>query len=383
MWQSIKYGILTLGSRRIYIFAMVFLPLLICAFFLSLLNQGLPTRVPTAIVDLDHSPMSRAMTRSLDAAQLVHIPEDCERYSEAMEAVRTGRVFGFYVIPANFGADALAGRKPTIEYYANLTYFVPGTFSYKGYKTVAVGAASSLVTQTAQAVGVDGTTVEALVRPVDLEFNALHNPGPDYSLYLTPSFMGGVMELMVVLVTIFSITYQIKNGTSRRWLANSGGSILLALFGLLLPQTVVFTLVGWCCQSLMFGYCGFPLNCPLWVILLSMLLLVTASQAFGVFVASIMPNPRFGMSIGALLSILAFSFTGFSFPVQDMYGAISVFSYIMPVRYYFLLHITEALNGFPLYYARLYFVALLLFPFVALLPVFHLKRACLRPVYVP
>lgn len=383
MWQSIKYGINTLASRRIYLFAMIVIPLIVCIFLLSMLYAGLPTRVPTAIVDLDHSPMSRAMIRSLSSDQLVEVREECESYDRAMDAVLNGRVYGFYIIPAGFQQDAVSGKKPSINFYANLAYFVPGTFTYKGYKSVAVSTAARIVSETTRAMGVTEQKSEALIQPIDLRFNPVNNPWPDYSLYLTPSFMSAVLELMIVLVTIFSITYEIKNYTSRRWLALSGNSILLALFGKLAPQTVIWCIVGWCCQAMMFGFCGFPLACPLWVMMLAMFLLVLASQGFGVFVASILPNPRFALSVGGLTCILAFSFTGFSFPLQDMYGAIAIFSYIMPVRYYFLIHVTEALNGFALYYARLYFVALMLFPLAGLLPVFNLKRACLRPVYMP
>jgi ABC-2 type transport system permease protein len=362
--------------------AMVFVPLLSCMFFLSLLTEGLPLQVPTAVVDLDHSPMSRAMIRSLDSEQLVHITEDCESYTKAMEAVKQGRAFGFYVIPANFQEDAIAGRKPTIDYYSNMSYFVPGTFSYKGYKTIAVTAAAGLVSKTATSKGVDQSTVMALIQPVVIDTNPVHNPWTNYSLYLTPSFSAGVLGLMIVLVTIFSITYEIKLNTSRRWLAKAGNSIIIAVTGKLLPQTVVFGIVGVCMLSMLFGYAGFPIYCSIWVMILAMILFVIACQAFGLFIASVVPNPRMGMSVGALISILAFSLTGFSFPVESMYGALASFSYIIPVRWYYLIFVNQALNGFDIYYARLYFVALLIFPLVSTVFLWRLKRACKHPVYV-
>jgi ABC-2 type transport system permease protein len=362
---------------------MVFVPLLSCLFFLSMLSEGLPLEVPTAVVDLDHSAMSRAMIRSLDSEQLVHITESCESYADAMQAVRQNRAFGFYIIPMNFQEDAIAGRKPTIAYYSNMSYFVPGTFSYKGYKTIAVSAAAGMVSKTATSMGVGERTVKALIQPVNLNINPVHNPWTNYSLYLTPSFSAGVLALMIILITIFSITYEIKLGTSQRWLQTAGGSIVTAVTGKLLPQTVVFSVVGACMLSFMFGYCGFPLSCSLWIMLLAMFLLVIACQAFGLFIACALPNPRMAMSVGGLISILAFSLGGFSFPVQSMYGSLAALSYILPVRWYYLIFVTEALNGFDLYFARLYFIALLIFPLVGSTLLWRLKRACLHPVYVP
>jgi ABC-2 type transport system permease protein len=85
----------------------------------------------------------------------------------------------------------------------------------------------------------------------------------------------------------------------------------------------------------------------------------------------------------SLVGILAFSIAAFSFPLQAMYGSVAIFSYIMPVRWYFLIYIDQALNGIPFYFSRLYYVALLVFPLVAMLGTGRLKRAAANPVYVP
>ena len=64
---SILREVRRLGSRRIYICAMVLVPMLCALFFVSLLEPGLPLKTPVAVVDLDHSTMSRKVTRTLNA----------------------------------------------------------------------------------------------------------------------------------------------------------------------------------------------------------------------------------------------------------------------------------------------------------------------------
>ena len=246
---------------------MIVVPLLMCVFFISLLQEGLPVRVPTAVVDLDRSEMSRALIRNLKAQQLVDVTTEVESYDKAMDAMRRTEVYGFYVIPANFQRDAIAGEVPTLNYYSNMAYFVPGTFSYKGYKSVAVVSAAALVKDKAESAGVPGRTVNALVQPVAIDINPINNPWPNYSLYMTPSFVAGTLELMIVLITIMTITYEIKEHTAHRWLDTAGGSMVIALTGKLLPQTLIWLVVGWCCQALMYSWGGFILHCPLWQVL--------------------------------------------------------------------------------------------------------------------
>lgn len=120
-----------------------------------------------------------------------------------------------------------------------------------------------------------------------------------------------------------------------------------------------------------------------WWITLSELMFVLASQGFALVIFSALPNLRLSLSVGALLGILSFSIAAFSFPVQSMYGAIAIFSYIVPTRYNYLIYIDQALNGIDIYYSRWWYVAYIIF-MVAPLPFYRrLRNAMLRPVYVP
>lgn len=381
--KSFILGCKQLCTRKIFIFAMIVVPVMMCVFFITLLQEGLPVRVPTAVVDLDHSQMSRSLIRNLKAQQLVDVTTEVESYDKAMEAMRRTDVYGFYVIPANFQRDALAGQTPTLNYYSNMAYFIPGTFSYKGYKSVAVVTAAALVKDAAGSKGVSERTVNALVQPVAIDVNAINNPWPNYSLYMTPSFVAGTLELMIVLITIMTITYEVKLNTAHRWLQTAGGSMVTALTGKLLPQTLIWLIVAWCCQALMYSWGGFVLHCPLWQAMFIMALFVVACQGIGVFIAGLVPNPRFALSVGALVMMLGFSVTGISFPVEKMYGAIGIFSYIYPMRWFFLAHVSQALNGLPLYYSRVAIAVMALMPFLGFLVLPRLKKAMQRCIYVP
>ena len=366
-------------SRKMYLGGYL-VPVVFLAFFLILLSSGLPNRVPTAVVDYDNSEMSRELIRNLNSEQQLEIIEHCTSYDEALEQVRRGKIFGFFVIPAKFQKETLSGRTPTLEFYSNLTYFVPGTLAFKGFKTAAVVTAGGVVKSVLSATGLEG----AMSAPsMTFDQFPLHNPWTNYAYYMAPSFCFGVLALMVLLMTVFSVTIEIKEGTSPRWLAASDGHMSLALVTKLIPHTIVWTAIGFLMIWVMFGYGHFPLHGSVMHICVATVLMIIAYQCFGVFISSVLPNPRLAFSVAALFGILTFSFAGFSYPVQDMYGAIAIFSYLAPVRYWFLIYLNEGLNGYHIYYSRYYFAALLAFMFLFGLAMKKLRRACLNPVYVP
>lgn len=381
--SSIKRELKRMGQQPVYLVMLLLLPIGCVLFFVSLMWSGLPTRTPVAVVDMDHSQLSRQVTRNLNAGDLVEIGYKLDNYNEAMEKVRSGEIFGFFLIPGNFEKDALAGNEPTLEFYSNMTYFVPGTLSFKGFKTVAVTTAGGIVTAKLTGMGATPGMVSSLVQPVIIDTHGIGNPWLNYSYYLTPSFSFATLALLIMIFTAYSITIEIKKGTSVEWLATAKGHITVALAGKLLPQTLLWIIVCVLSEAILFGFLHFPLNGSLGWLLLAVVLFVPACQAFAVFFCSILPNPRLSLSVICLLGILTFSFAGFSFPVEKMYGYIGIFSYIVPVRYLFLIYVNLALNGFDVYYVRYCYVALLIFQYVGLLPIWNLRRACLNPVYVP
>lgn len=380
--STMRREIHRLGSRRVYLWAMLLIPLAVAFFFLNLMEEGLPTKVPTAIIDLDNSPMSRNLTRSLGSTELIDLSYKADSYHEAMEMVRSGQIYGFFLIPRDFEAHALAGRTPTLTYYSNMTYFVPGTLAYKGFKTMAVLTSGKVVETSLTSKGLSKEVAGTLLQPIVIDTHPIGNPWTNYSIYLSNSFIPGLLELMIFMVTCFSICEEIKRRTSTEWLATARGSLTTALLGKLLPQTVIFTILGWGFDALLFKYSHFPCGNP-GNMLLAMPLFVMASQAFAVIICSAIPNLRLALSSCCLTGILAFSIAAFSFPVESMYPAIGIFSYILPVRWYFLIYIDQALNGIDLYYSRYYFAALVAFIPVACAVAWQLKKKLSNPVYVP
>ena len=383
--KSVIRGCKTLIYRPVYyMVCIVVIPLSMTVFLLSLFNEGVADRVPSAIVDLDHSDISRKLSQNLGSMQQVDIRYKLESYAQAMDYIKQDKIIGFFLIPEGFGDKSISGRHPELTYYINFGYIVPGSLLIKGYTTMSLIANGALIEGNLEAHGIPNLDITPVLQPFVNDIHMLGNPTTNYGVYLVNSFAPGVLALMVLLVTCYVITTEIKQHTSQEWIRNSGGSIIIALLGKLLPITILFILVGWLMQIFFYGIADYPMNGAMWSMLLAMAMLVVSCQAFAVIICSIVPNPRYSLSVCSLLGMLAFSLGGYSFPVENMYPGLEIFSYIFPMRYYFLIYVDQALNGLGFVFSRYYFAALAIFPLVSLAFLPRLKRAMLKPVvYVP
>lgn len=300
--SAIAYGWHQLVSRRIYLVLMT-VPLITLFVFYNLMEAGLPLRVPSAVVDLDHSTLSRRVTRNLGAGEYNKIVALPESYHDAMDLLRKGEIMAFFVIPRDFEHDALSARPTSITYYSNMAFFVPGTMAYKGFKSTAISTVGGLSVATLTAVGLPESTIGEMINPVNINLNCPGNPWLNYNYYLTNSFIPAVLALLVSLVTAYTLLVEIKHGTSRRWLEASGNSMIVAVLGKLIPQFALWSVVGNAMLAGLYGFCHFPMNCPVWHMILAMELLIIASQWFAVAMSCAIPNLRLSTSFLSLIHI--------------------------------------------------------------------------------
>lgn len=381
--ESLRRGLVLLVRRPMYFMMMVVMPLLCTYMLLDMMKNGSPTRVPVAVVDLDNSPVSRRLVRSLGAMNAVNVKAHYASYAAAEDAVRRGSILGFFYIPQGLSERALSGRQPTISYYINYAYYPPASFQYRGFETATFMANGSVAKSVMNGIGLPAQKLSGALGGISTQVHGIGNPWANYGYYLGLSFPPCLLALLVMLITCFSIGSELKYGTCRAWLRSAGGSMGIAIVGKMLPHTLIFTAVGWMMQLMMYRIYWLPLNCPPWHMMLAMPLLVLANQGFALAVMCAVPNFRLGTTVCSLLGMLSFSFCGFSVPTEAMYAWVQPLGYIMPIRYYFLLSIDQALNGIPLYYSRLYYAALLAYTLLPAALAWRLRRECMHPVYVP
>lgn len=383
VWQIMKRECRRMVARPLYLFCMVVAPLSCYIFFTTLMDSGLPTDLPVAIVDADNTKTSRNLVRNLDAFQQTAIVAHYGSFNEARTAMQRGEIYGFYYIPKDLSSDAQKQLQPTLSFYTNNSYLIAGSLLFKDMKMMSELAAGAATQSTLYARGATKEQADAILQPIVIETHPLNNPWLNYSVYLCNTLIPGVLMLLIFMVTVYSIGVEIKDNTAREWLQTGNNSIYIALTGKLLPHTIVFFIMGVFYNVYMYGFLHFPLNSGIAPMLLATLLLVLASQCCGIFMVGILPMLRLGLSFASLWGVVSFPISGFSFPVMGMPPVLQVLSNLFPLRHYFLIYVDQALNGYSMAYSWVSYVALLLFMMLPFLVVNRLKNALIYYKYSP
>ncbi len=361
-------------NRPIYLLGSVVTVAFCAVFFLTFLKQGLPHDLPIGIVDNDNSSLSRNFARQLDATQLGKVIK-YDTFAEAREDMQSGKITAICVIPKGMYADVQASRRPTFSYYLNGLYFVGGALSYKNILTMINLADGAVQREVLRAKGVNEKAIMGRIQPVTVDVHQIGNQYTNYGYYLTNIFLPGVLELTVIIVLIYSLGAELKYGTSRHLIRTAGDSMFTALLGKLVVYTVLFSSIGLILIMLMYDWMHFPINGSIWNMFLAIVLLVLASEGVAIFIIGMLPIPRLALSIGALYSVMAFSMSGFTLPVETMPPYIQGLAEAFPLRHYFQLYSKEVIfaTGFAGWWREV--VHLLIFLFLPMVVIYRLKRA--------
>ena len=281
--KVMRREILRIATKPMYLFCMVIAPLFCFLFFTTLMENGLPTNLPAGVVDLDNTATTRNIIRNLDAFQQTQIVAHYPSVTEARQAVQRGEIYSFYYIPKGTTEEALASRQPKVSFYVNYSYLIAGSLLYKDQRTMSELASAAVGQATLLAKGATEDQALAFLQPVVISTHALNNPWLNYSVYLCNTLFPGILMLLIFLTTVYTIGTELKEKTSKELMQLADNSIVTALVGKLIPQTVTFFIMATFYNVYLYGFLHYPCHSGIFPMLLAGLLLVLASQAFGVF----------------------------------------------------------------------------------------------------
>lgn len=378
-----KREIYRIATKPMYLFCMIIAPIFCYLFFTTLMDSGLPTDMPTGVVDMDNTSTTRSIIRNLDAFQKTRVVAHYANFDEAREAMQRREIYSFYYIPKGTTEDALASRQPKVSFYLNYSYLIAGSLSYNDERTMSELAGGAIGRATLRAKGATDAQATAFLQPIVIETHILNNPWLNYSVYLCNTLVPGILMILMLLTTVYTLGAELKENTAKELMQLADNSVVTALVGKLFPQTAVFFISTVFYNTYLYGFLHFPCNSGILPMLLAGLLLVLSSQALGIFFFGLFGSLRLALSTASLWGVISISISGFSFPVTGMHPTLQGLSVLFPLRHYFLIYVDLALNGYPFIYAWHSVVALLIF---ILLPFFVLKKirtAMMHYVYIP
>ena len=310
----------------------------------TIFGSGQMTDLPIAVVDHDFSSTSRAICRTIDSTPTLAITSHCTSSTEAIGLMREGKIFGYVVLPEGLQEDMLSSRGATIPYYYHYALLSVGSEVASTLELLLKTISVEPIVQTATSLGLSTSTTEALLMPIVADSHPLANPSLDYANYLSEPFFFVMFQIVILLLTVYTIGVEFQNGTAHEWLAAAEGSMPLAILSKLLPQTILFAISGIGALAILeqFGAIATPLSANT---LIATLLLIIASQSLALALFALYANMGLMMAVVSMVGSLGATLCGVTFPLGSMAPIVQHTALVLPIRHFTLLLGNELYGG--------------------------------------
>ncbi len=227
-----------------YALAMIVLPLVSFALTWGLFINQYPQDLPVAVVDLDHSSLSRTVIKAIDATSVIEVSFQVSDPAQARDLMLRGRIYAMVILPHGLEEDILRGRGAEVIGYTNTQMLLPGSIVSSSLSVAVATVSAGINFQSRLRRGEMDETAMAHLEPVNLDRHVLFNPQLNYMYFLAAALCPTFFQIFILMTAVMAMGSEFKNSTARKWLETAGGSVWKAVAGKLAVYFISFSSAG-------------------------------------------------------------------------------------------------------------------------------------------
>jgi ABC-2 type transport system permease protein len=333
--------------RPFLIFLTVGMPLLLMGLLAIVFSEGLATRLPIAVLDLDGSDLSRTIIRTVDATPDTAVAVHVSDLTEGRNLIISGKVHGLLLLPRNLERDVIAGRRPEIVFFYNTQTLTTGNLTLRGVSAAVPSVEAGVRLQLRTAQGEPVEAAQADLSPIPVQIHPLFNPTLNYAHFLLAALLPSVLQVIIVTTMAYTVGQDAETLHRFRILRRLAGGLWPAMAAKILPYTLIFLAVLGLADTVLFGVLEMPLRGDRWILLLAGVLFVLANQLIGVLLALLVRPMPSAISVATLIFAPSFGYMGIGFPRLGMNTFAYHWGQLIPGTWYLMARVDQTIRGTP------------------------------------
>lgn len=283
--------------------------------------------VPTIICDQDHSYQSRRLAGDFINSGYFKVAGATEDPGQIDQYFKKSTASVGIVIPRGFGNDLLAGRPPQIQMVTD--------GSDANSSGIGLAYSSQIVSTYINRQSVKINFLKPIT--VEPEIRIWYNPELSSRNFMVPSVLGLLLMIMTMMLTSLAIVKERENGTMDQLLVTPIKSFQL-IIGKLTPFLCIGIVDILLVMLVATAWFGVPVRGSHLLLFSSCLLFIMTTLGLGLFVSTVSSNQQQAMMTAIFFIMMPMIYlSGFVFPIENMPKVIQIFTYLLPLRYFYVI----------------------------------------------
>lgn len=339
LWDSAVREIRHWPISPLFWWLMVLAPLLCFGLLVLVLGTGDVRKMPVALLDQDRTPLSRELTRWIDATPSMKISALVTDAEEGNTLLRSGKVYAFILIPRNFERDVLRKRPVRPVAWVEGQHMVTAGVLSRDFSELGLALWRKHDVSMRKNAGVPAAVASLQASTISLDLRPIVNPSTNYKIFLLPGLLPALLQICATIMATCVLAKLAE--------VPSSASAWQQIVGALLPVTAWFWLLGCGLSGLLILWGDLTLQSSFAVIALAYLGFSLAAIGLGLLFYAITDTMIQALSVTSAFSSPAFAFAGLTFPLASMPLLAKMWAALLPITHLMKISIQCGLLGSP------------------------------------
>lgn len=337
MWDEICF-IFKDGYTRLLLFV---IPPIVMAIMCGMFIQGVPSHIPVAVVDYDHSALSRHVLSNIDATRSIHLQALPASEAEANHLMRTNQIFAYLEIPRGAESAILRNSNNRMAIRYNGQFRSQGTTANRGLSS----AVSAAIMEASRNLGRGVHSIPSSDSGY-LQVMSISNPQNSYERFLEPIAVPVVLGIALSAAVICAFGRCLKSQKAHQeWVSIARYRWVSDIVSRTVPYVMVF--FGWhLIYWLWFTQIrGWPILGHAWLLMLGLFLFCVATAAIAVFLLALNRNIPSALGLSTIYTSSALTYSGSTLSIYHASAWTRFWTNALPFTHFYQLQLEQVNLG--------------------------------------
>lgn len=288
------------------------LPPLAIVVLAATFHAGVFHAIPVAVVDMDHSALSRSIKQHVQATPSLEISATPADLAAAQHLMRSGDVYSVIYIPPGLEARAVRQEDADVVVYFNAALQTVASQAADAAQAAIQIAINTHVSR--QGIGKSEPAIR--LQPPTIQVSLVGNPEKSLELFLETLTVPLVLNMLLACALVFAFGREFTDRTLHDWYSDSGGRMLAAMIGKAAPYVLMYWL--WCVLWMLYlgAWRGWTIQGVLPLLLTAQLLFFCGTAAISALLVALLRKLDLALSVSCFYTGSGLSFADATLPIN-------------------------------------------------------------------
>ncbi|MCU2585393.1 ABC transporter permease [Enterobacter hormaechei subsp. steigerwaltii] len=311
-------------------------------FVIAIFSSGVPEKIPVALVDYDHSSLSREIIKNIDASKSIELIETTDNISLAQRLMKSMKIYAFIEIPRGASGSTIRqdDNKVVIRYNGQLR--TTGNAAFIGLQAAVNDAFNSINNRKSLGVEHKGTGNSM----PNIQVISISNPQNSYERFLTPIAVPVLLSIVLSSAVICAIGRFFEEGNlCDDWIKKKTIYLSVQIASRCLPYITIIFLWGLIFNVWQVVGRGWPILGNSWLLILAMFMLCLLTASIAIMFISITRNVLTALSISTVYASAALTYSDGTLSILNANGWAKFWSNFQPFTHYYRIQLEQVNLG--------------------------------------